>query len=105
MAWATARSTSRWTCCDPLALAEKIRTISRLWLMPRRMEAAQLSLATMSLGAIQQRMPFASKAAQTASAMDLSLELWLMKTFAGHKNSSMRHGGGRVEGRPGRVPL
>ncbi len=51
--------------------------------MPRRIESPHSSPGRMLRGAIQQRTPLPSRKAQIASAVDLSVEEWLMKTSMG----------------------
>jgi hypothetical protein len=69
-----ARSTSRRICADSFALLEKIRTITRQVSSALMMAAAHAVPGRTSRGAIQQRMPAASSAAQVASAGVLSGE-------------------------------
>jgi hypothetical protein len=70
-----ARLTLRLTCCDSLAREEKTSTITRLSAMARAFASSQSAPGATSRGAIQQRMPLDSSAAQTASATALSFEL------------------------------
>jgi hypothetical protein len=71
--WLAANSTSRAIWPDVFAWSEKTRTITRLAWMASTMAAPQLDPGGTSRGATQQRIPLASKVAQTASATGLSL--------------------------------
>ena len=68
----TARSTSLRICGEALALAVKTSTIIRHCSMASMMASPHSMLGITSRGAIQQRMPFDSSMAQTASAVALS---------------------------------
>ena len=63
-----ARSISRATIEDLLLCPERTRTTTRASLMAARIISLQLAPALLSRCEIQQRMPFPSNAAQTASA-------------------------------------
>ncbi len=68
-----ASSISRRTCRLSFELAEKISTITLALSMASMIASAHSPPAGTSRGAIQQRMPAASKMAQAASAAVLSM--------------------------------
>ena len=68
----TARSTSRLICGDLFAAAEKTSTMTLLAPMASTIAAPQSRPGRMSRGAIQQRTPWRSSVAHTASATGLS---------------------------------
>jgi hypothetical protein len=75
-----ARLTSRLIWCESLALLEKTSTMMGQASMASTIDSVQSEPNATSRGAIQQRMPLASRMAQTASAVILSWLEWLMKT-------------------------
>ena len=70
--WCTARSTSRWICCEEFALALNTSTMALDCSIASMIDSAQDAPGRMSRGAIQHRTPRASSNAQTASAVTLS---------------------------------
>ena len=70
----TARSTSRRICCELLAFEENTSTKTRAALSASTIDSPQSAPGRISRGAIQQRIPFASRTAQAASAMCLSCD-------------------------------
>src|SRR6266403_2137608 len=75
-----ASCTSRRICAEVFECAEKISTITLLYSIARVISPAKESPGCTSRGAIQQRIPMFSSAAQTASATGLSSEECEMKT-------------------------
>jgi len=81
----TARSTSRITCGELLEWEEKTRTKDTAVGDGIDDCLTQEAPGVMSRGAIQQRILFVSKVAQTASATALSLDEQLMKNIICHR--------------------